>query len=936
LNQLDDSDLKLQLPEGNQYTCFSDNGGSGIPDLIFSTFKLDNVHVLQEDMMYSDHAPIIFEVNLTNYNIHRDFTRWNIRKFSEQKVREQYIAKLQETSLEIYERLNYHMNIDQGWDIFKQWIENAAYASCGTFTFKWKQDKEIFDEETLKIQNETRKAMCNLQEIVNNPNMNRTFRQRAQRTFVILQQELKKQIASKSKSSFDKMVRDMADPQNTSTFMRMVRCNRNRRLRKSSQLTTDKIDHYADHFLTTFGAEPQGKVDTERCIPQDYYPSFYFEEEILNACKNLAYGKAPGVDALFGEFFIIGAPVIAKVLQRFFMLIHIHRTVPLEWTTSLIHLVYKKGDARDVANYRPISLTCVVRRIYERCLQLELDPFIPKLNEIQGGFLKGRSSLHQVYVLQEIVKENPNMHNIFMDIKAAYDTVDRRILWNDMLTYFGIPFSTVDRIRSLFENNVSRIVLNGKKSKEILNRRGLLQGSSLSPILFNFFIDSLARRLDSCMKISTRGIRTNALLFADDLNIHGSIDNLKVILKTCEDWTKDVGIRFAPSKCVYVSELQEQNDFRIYGESISCKNDAPYLGVTFNSKGIDFLNHIQLLKDRTIQIIHLLAKIGFNVGGWLPSSSRIVYKTFIRSSMEYGLQLQLLPKYQLEVLQKVQNQALRTMFSMGKKTSIAAMHRLAQLETVETRNEVINARFFEKIHAAENREILAHRIWDATFTRSKMRKNSFWQMGHLNDYNTTTMAMKKEFIKHSIVNYGKDNGKIANYRNIGATVLVEMQDNIRKILWIPHISNEARIAIIRWILGGVVRHQPCLNCNIGEELNRLHAMECSGANLFLREHFGNIILTAGETLLDAILNWSRNEKKSYNFYQTLYKAICMIYEKCLRYQKKANGFWTEGAETLVGLAAVENRNRRDEIVLNQNFQERPCENEELRRHRPGI
>ena len=83
-------------------------------------------------------------------------------------------------------------------------------------------------------------------------------------------------------------------------------------------------------------------------------------------------------------------------------------------------------------------------------------------------------------------------------------------------------------------------------------------------------------------------------------------------------------------------------------------------------------------------------------------------------------------------------------------------------------------------------------------------------------------------------------------------------------LGIPNISNEARIAIIRWMLGGIVRHQPCLNCDNLTELSRTHALHCSGANDFLRNNVGSTILPeAGETLLDAILNRYRNQNMGY-------------------------------------------------------------------------
>ena len=63
-----------------------------------------------------------------------------------------------------------------------------------------------------------------------------------------------------------------------------------------------------------------------------------------------------------------------------------------KWKAAIITPVFKKGSAGTVANYRPISLTCVPCKIIERLissrmLQFFLDNNI--LHPAQHGFLKG-------------------------------------------------------------------------------------------------------------------------------------------------------------------------------------------------------------------------------------------------------------------------------------------------------------------------------------------------------------------------------------------------------------------------------------------------------------------------------------------------------------------------------------------------------------------
>ena len=61
------------------------------------------------------------------------------------------------------------------------------------------------------------------------------------------------------------------------------------------------------------------------------------------------------------------------------------------------------------------------------------------LHSSQGGFLKKRTTLHQVYYIMELMKNNPNIIQVFLDLSAAYDMVDRRILWTLLAKRFKMP-----------------------------------------------------------------------------------------------------------------------------------------------------------------------------------------------------------------------------------------------------------------------------------------------------------------------------------------------------------------------------------------------------------------------------------------------------------------------------------------------------------------
>ena len=96
--------------------------------------------------------------------------------------------------------------------------------------------------------------------------------------------------------------------------------------------------------------------------------------------------------------------------------------------TSHGHPVFKKRDAHDLANYRPISLLSSVSRVFEGIVfdqlyqHLDGNGFLP---EHQYGFRKYRSAEHACGVLANslLSANDASMYSraMFLDISKAFD-----------------------------------------------------------------------------------------------------------------------------------------------------------------------------------------------------------------------------------------------------------------------------------------------------------------------------------------------------------------------------------------------------------------------------------------------------------------------------------------------------------------------------------
>ena len=81
-----------------------------------------------------------------------------------------------------------------------------------------------------------------------------------------------------------------------------------------------------------------------------------------------------------------------------------------------------------------------------------------------------------------------SMHQLFIDLKKAYDSVRRETLYT-ILMEFGIPKKLVRLIKMCLTETYSRVRVGKNLSEMFPIRNGLKQGDALSPLLFNFALE---------------------------------------------------------------------------------------------------------------------------------------------------------------------------------------------------------------------------------------------------------------------------------------------------------------------------------------------------------------------------------------------------------------------------------------------------------------
>ena len=143
----------------------------------------------------------------------------------------------------------------------------------------------------------------------------------------------------------------------------------------------------------------------------------------------------------------------------------------------------------------------------------------------------------------------------FLDIKSAYDTVDRQVIWN-ALESSGTPLPLLSLLSHLFDDVTVSVLLSNHSSSPFSPSTGVLQGSVLSPHLYSIYINSLPSLLRSVTTPTTHSVLysssrsrepistpLNCLLFADDVALFGSDISVHSMLSLCEQHSLSLGYR---------------------------------------------------------------------------------------------------------------------------------------------------------------------------------------------------------------------------------------------------------------------------------------------------------------------------------------------------------------------------------------------------------
>ena len=193
----------------------------------------------------------------------------------------------------------------------------------------------------------------------------------------------------------------------------------------------------------------------------------------------------------------------------------------------MIYTIYKSGPKNDPSDYRGITLTCCLGKLFSTLLRVRIENGVEKkklLSQFQAGLRKNYRKTYHIMTLfiliKKTIREGKYLYTCFVIFREAYDSMSK-------FQEFGLTGNKIEIIKTKYATPKVSLLYEGKISQSFSTKIGLKQVDVLSALLFNLYKNDLPNILnkesnskeDQLQIPKLDNVTINNLLFADDLTI---------------------------------------------------------------------------------------------------------------------------------------------------------------------------------------------------------------------------------------------------------------------------------------------------------------------------------------------------------------------------------------------------------------------------------
>jgi exonuclease III len=427
----------------------------------------------------------------------------------------------------------------------------------------------------------------------------------------------------------------------------------------NKQVIADSFQNYflsiTDKIVSTYKNDDNRE---KNCIDYLYrafkspYPGILFDrtttKEIQNIIKSLKSKNSYGYDGISVKILKMSSLCIAAPLNYICNRSILSGLFPTRLKYSVIKPLFKKGDKKDIKNYRPISLLTSFSKIFEKVIYIRLNNHVINNNIFsvdQYGFRSNSStekaSFKLINDILQALNNKSYVGGIFCDLEKAFDCVNHDLLMKK-LKFYGITDNAYALIKSYLNDRYHRVCIDGDKScSHIFSewgkiKHGVPQGSILGPILFLFYINDLPDAIN---------YNSLPVLFADDTSLIVSNPDLTIfkndliqVFKQLHRWFNANLLSLNYNKTQFVqfcttNSSITQIEISHNNKCIVNSSNTRFLGIILD-EGMSWKDHTDGLKVKLSKACYAIRFLRPLVS---HESLRTIYFSYFHAVMTYGI-----------------------------------------------------------------------------------------------------------------------------------------------------------------------------------------------------------------------------------------------------------------------------------------------------------
>lgn len=374
---------------------------------------------------------------------------------------------------------------------------------------------------------------------------------------------------------------------------------------------------------------------------------------MLRHVTGLRGGSAPGCDGVPASVLKNNFYLFSKPLLHIVNLSISNGIFPDIFKIAKIFPLYKSNDYTDRNNFRPIALLSVFSKVLEKVVKEQFTRYLQcnsVLADCQFGFREDKNISDVLFEVNREINAafSSNMKSmlIFLDLKKAFDSVDRKKLLLK-LEAIGVNGNALSWFRTFLTNRRQVVSICGVNSEELPVDYGVIQGSTLGPVLFLVYINN----------ISKLNIDSKLFLFADDALLFVKAQQwaevrLKALsdIMTLKTWMDQNLLSLNISKTKFLPlSLKPNSDYSLQDlvihscgnylnnictcESIEKVSSFKYLGVIFDNR-MNWSCHFVFLKNKLRKFIFVFRQINDILN---KNEIKLMYFAYVQSLLSFGI-----------------------------------------------------------------------------------------------------------------------------------------------------------------------------------------------------------------------------------------------------------------------------------------------------------